>query len=52
MFLSIRKKYLNEVRNMWQIERSPHVLQLLEAWEQKGQIYMKMELCKLGRYVA
>ncbi|KAG0356426.1 hypothetical protein BG005_004644 [Podila minutissima] len=43
-----RKKYLNEVRNMWQIERSPHVLQLLEAWEQKGQIYMKMELCKLG----
>lgn len=43
-----RKRYLNEVRNMWQIEKSPHVLQLLEAWEQKGQIYMKMELCKLG----
>ncbi|KAF9148844.1 hypothetical protein BG015_009407 [Linnemannia schmuckeri] len=43
-----RKRYLNEVRNMWRIEKSPNVLQLLEAWEQKGKIYMRMELCKLG----
>ncbi|KAF9122696.1 hypothetical protein BGW39_009563 [Mortierella sp. 14UC] len=42
------KRYLNEVRNMWRIEKSPNVLQLLEAWEQKGKIYMRMELCKLG----
>ncbi|KAG0274014.1 hypothetical protein BGZ95_010182 [Linnemannia exigua] len=43
-----RKRYLNEVRNMWRIEKSPNVLQLLEAWEQKGKIYMRMELCRLG----
>ncbi|KAF9107936.1 hypothetical protein BGX27_008541 [Mortierella sp. AM989] len=43
-----RKQYLNEVRNMWRVERSPNVLELLEAWEQKGKIYMRMELCKLG----
>ncbi|KAI1299067.1 hypothetical protein EDD11_006551 [Mortierella claussenii] len=43
-----RKHYLNEVRNMWRVEKSPNVLQLLEAWEQKGKIYMRMELCKLG----
>ncbi|KAI8604417.1 kinase-like domain-containing protein [Dissophora ornata] len=43
-----RKHYLNEARNMWRVEKSPNVLQLLEAWEQKGKIYMRMELCKLG----
>ncbi|KAG0201349.1 hypothetical protein BGX28_005799 [Mortierella sp. GBA30] len=43
-----RKRYLNEVRNMWRVEKSPNVLQLLEAWEQKGKIYMRLELCKLG----
>ncbi|KAF9173488.1 hypothetical protein BGX21_003796 [Mortierella sp. AD011] len=43
-----RKQYLNEVRNMWRVEKSPHVLELLEAWEQRGKIYMRMELCKLG----
>ncbi|KAF9351153.1 Protein kinase, membrane associated tyrosine threonine 1 [Mortierella sp. AD094] len=43
-----RKRYLNEVRNMWRVEKSPHVLELLEAWEQRGKIYMRMELCKLG----
>lgn len=43
-----RKQYLKEIRNMWRVEKSPNVLQLLEAWEQKGKIYMRMELCKLG----
>ncbi|KAF9936066.1 hypothetical protein BGZ67_002713 [Mortierella alpina] len=43
-----RKRYLAEVRNMWRVEKSPNVLQLLEAWEQKGKIYMRLELCKLG----
>ncbi|KAF9585074.1 high-affinity iron permease [Lunasporangiospora selenospora] len=43
-----RKHYLTEVRNMWKVEPNPHVLQLLEAWEQRGKIYMRMELCKLG----
>ncbi|KAG0360489.1 hypothetical protein BGZ54_009504 [Gamsiella multidivaricata] len=43
-----RKRYLNEVRNMWRVEKCPNVLQLLEAWEQRGKIYMKMELCRLG----
>ncbi|KAG0255619.1 hypothetical protein BG011_005034 [Mortierella polycephala] len=43
-----RKRYLSEVRNMWRVEKSSNVLQLLEAWEQKGRLYMRMELCKLG----
>lgn len=44
-----RKQYLKEIRNMWRVEKSDNVLQLQEAWEQKGKIYMRMELCKLGR---
>ncbi|KAG0050688.1 hypothetical protein BGZ83_004518 [Gryganskiella cystojenkinii] len=47
-----RKHYLNEVRNMWRIEKNPHVVQLSEAWEQKGKIYMRLELCKLGNFKA
>ncbi|KAF8981291.1 hypothetical protein BGZ46_003006 [Entomortierella lignicola] len=43
-----RKHYLNEVRNMWRVEKSRNVLELLEAWEQKGKIFMRMELCRLG----
>ncbi|KAF9983665.1 hypothetical protein BGZ65_001554 [Modicella reniformis] len=33
---------------MWRVRSSPNIVQLLEAWEQKGKIYMRMELCKLG----
>ncbi|KAF9155167.1 hypothetical protein DFQ26_009823 [Actinomortierella ambigua] len=43
-----RKRYLNEVRNFWRVVPSPNIIGLLDAWEQRGRIFMKMELCEYG----
>ncbi|KAF9973881.1 hypothetical protein BGZ73_002838 [Actinomortierella ambigua] len=43
-----RKRYLNEVRNLWRVVPNANIVGLLDAWEQRGRIFMKMELCEYG----
>ncbi|KAG0242087.1 hypothetical protein BGW41_004903 [Actinomortierella wolfii] len=43
-----RKRFLNEVYNFWRVVPNPNIIQLQDAWEQQGRIYMMMELCEYG----
>ncbi|KAI1315536.1 Protein kinase, membrane associated tyrosine threonine 1 [Mortierella claussenii] len=38
-----------ETRNMWRVkQKHPNVVDLLGVWEQRAQIFMRMELCEHG----
>ncbi|KAI9022561.1 kinase-like domain-containing protein [Hyaloraphidium curvatum] len=43
-----RSKRLTEVDIMWKVGIHPNCVQLLDAWEQRGHLYLQMELCAGG----
>lgn len=47
-----RWQQIIEVDHMRAVKGSKHCVQLLEAWEQEGFLYLEMELCLCGRQVA
>ncbi|CAG8480521.1 5191_t:CDS:2 [Paraglomus occultum] len=46
--LSDRRKRLEEVEIMWKLEPHPHCVQLIQAWEERGHLYLQLELCDNG----
>lgn len=43
-----RGRKLREVANLWQVEGCPNCLQIHEAWEQNGVVFIVTELCQNG----
>ncbi|KAJ3100991.1 hypothetical protein HDU97_001747 [Phlyctochytrium planicorne] len=39
---------LEEVEILWEVKDGPRIVQVLNAWEQFGHIYVQMELCERG----
>lgn len=47
-----RSKHLTEVETMWDVGIHPHIVQLVDAWEQRGHLHLQMELCAGGNLAA
>ncbi|KAL1915355.1 uncharacterized protein VTP21DRAFT_6813 [Calcarisporiella thermophila] len=43
-----RLSRLEEVDILWSLGRHAHVIELVDAWEQFGHLYLQMELCENG----
>jgi serine/threonine protein kinase len=43
-----RARQLQEVRILWHVGKHPHCIQLIDAWEQQGHLYLQTELCSRG----
>jgi hypothetical protein len=44
-----RWEQITEVEHLLKLQNSKHCVQLLNAWEQEGYLYLQMELCTAGR---
>jgi serine/threonine protein kinase len=44
-----REDKVREVQLLKQLDTHPHLVRLLEAWEQLGHLYMRIEYCPFGR---
>ncbi|CAO3696744.1 unnamed protein product [Umbelopsis ramanniana] len=45
---SDRRRHIEEVNHMWKMKDSQHCVELVNAWEQEGFLFIQMELCNGG----
>jgi len=45
---SDRRRHIEEVNHMWALKESQHCVELVNAWEQDGFLFIQMELCNGG----
>ncbi|CAG8468696.1 9927_t:CDS:2 [Paraglomus brasilianum] len=43
-----RRRRLEEVEIMWKLEPHSHCVQLIQSWEERGYLYLQLELCDNG----
>ncbi|KAJ2963066.1 hypothetical protein NQZ79_g1885 [Umbelopsis isabellina] len=43
-----RRRHIEEVSHMWALKESRHCVELVNAWEQDGFLFIQMELCNGG----
>ncbi|KAG2172148.1 hypothetical protein INT44_006617 [Umbelopsis vinacea] len=43
-----RRRHIEEVNHMWKLKDSQHCVELVNAWEQEGFLFIQMELCNGG----
>lgn len=46
---SDRRRHIEEVNHMWALKESQHCVELVNAWEQDGFLFIQMELCNGGK---